>query len=42
MKYGFDGLLGTTGGAVDNSMDANQGSRDGVWFSEVTLHPITN
>jgi len=35
--YGFDGLLGTASGAVNDGMYADQGSRNGFWFTEVSL-----
>ena len=33
VSYGFDGLLGTASGAVNDSVYADQGSRNGFWFT---------
>jgi len=35
--YGFDRLLGTASGAVNDGVNANQGSRNGLRFTEVSL-----
>ena len=37
VSYRFDGLLGTAGGTVNNSMYADQGCRNSLWFTEVSL-----
>lgn len=42
VTYSSDGLLGTTCGAVNNSMYAYQGSRNCLWLSEVSLRTILN
>ncbi|WVZ21376.1 hypothetical protein V8G54_008698 [Vigna mungo] len=35
--YGFDRLLGTASGAVNDGVNADQGSRNGLWFTEVSI-----